>query len=109
MPTYRALRVAVFLLLLAQPACYRNAVVAPPPDPVTEWRGQTVHSLFWGLVKSRDPVARDCQPRTGLNMARNNTNFGFALLTVVTLGIWSPTRLEWRCARLPRVDTGDMQ
>ena len=109
MPTYRSLRVAVFLLLLAQPACYRNAVVAPPPDPVTEWRGQTVHSFFWGLVKSRDVVAGDCAPRTGLNMARNNSNFGFALLTVVTLGIWSPTRLEWRCARLPIVDTGDMQ
>jgi hypothetical protein len=102
------LRIAVLILALAQPACYRNAVVVPRPDPVTEWRGQTVHSLFWGLIKSRDLTAQDCAPSNGLDIARNTSNFGFALITVVTLGIWSPTRLEWRCARLPSGGNGDM-
>jgi hypothetical protein len=32
---------------------------------------------------------------------RVTTNFGYAVLTVVTLGIWSPMEIEWRCAKQP--------
>jgi hypothetical protein len=101
-------RLTIIVLWLGLSACYRNTVVVPRRDPVTEWHGKTVHSLFWGLVKSRDPVARDCEPSNALDSVRSDTNLGFALLTVITLGIWSPTRLEWRCARLPDQGTPEM-
>lgn len=102
------LRISVFLLWLLLAACYRNMVEVPRRDPVTEWRGKTVHSLFWGLVKSRDPVAENCAPSNALDSVRSDSNLGYSLLTVITLGIWSPTRLEWRCARMPTQDTEDM-
>jgi hypothetical protein len=109
MHPYSTLRIIVLVLWLAVPACYRNTVEVPRRDPVTEWRGKTVHSLFWGLVKSRDPVAENCAPSNALDSVRNNSNLGYSLLTVITLGIWSPTRLEWRCARLPDAGNGVME
>ena len=96
------------LAWLTVSGCYRNAVVAPQRDPVTEWHGKTVHSLLWGLLKQRDVVAQDCAPSNALNQVRTDTNFGYVLLTVVTLGIWAPTRLEWRCGRLPDVGGGEI-
>jgi hypothetical protein len=32
---------------------------------------------------------------------RVSTNFGFALITVATLGIWAPATVEWSCAAVP--------
>lgn len=101
-------RAVVLVLALTLPACYRNAVVVPGSDAVTEWRGKTVHSYLWGLLKSQNAKAHDCERSKGLATVRSDTNLGYALLTVVTLGIWSPTRLEWRCARLVGI-TGDME
>jgi hypothetical protein len=102
------LRLTLMLALFAVTGCYRNAVVAPRMDPATDWHGKTVHSLFWGLVKQRDVVAQDCEPSNSLNQVRSDTNFGYMLLTVATLGIWAPTRLEWRCGRLPEPGTGQL-
>jgi hypothetical protein len=33
-----------------------------------------------------------------------HSNFGFALLNVLTLGIWSPAYVEYRCAKEPLVE-----
>jgi len=26
-------------------------------------------------------------------------NFGYSLITVLTLGIWSPMKLQWKCGK----------
>jgi hypothetical protein len=36
-----------------------------------------------------------------------SSNFGFTLLTVVTLGFWSPIELQWHCAK-PVEGPGDI-
>jgi hypothetical protein len=39
--------------------------------------------------------------RIGIEEVRVDTNLGFAALTVVTLGIWAPLKVSWRCAKPP--------
>lgn len=71
-------------------------------QPATEWQGKTLHSFLWGNVRQDLPVA-NCTlgdgTRTGIEEIRVNTNLGYAALTVLTLGIWSPLKVNWRCAK----------
>ena len=91
---------AAFLLVsyAAAAGCYHYKVHVPQPNPETEWKAKTVHSLFWGLVQENAP-ADDCADNV-IDQVRVTTNFGFVLLTVISLGIWSPMRVAWRCANL---------
>ena len=87
------------------PGCYRYRISTTKFDPSTTYVKKTAHSFFWGLVQKRergvDVVAANCDS-LGLNSldeVRVTTNFGFALLTVATLGIWSPMTMEWKCPK----------
>src|SRR5262249_42254673 len=73
----------------------------------TAYRQKTVHSLFWGLVQQNvePPTTNNCVSH-GMQEVRVTTNLGYALLTVVTLGIWSPLEIEWRCAKQPPPNPG---
>lgn len=63
----------------------------------------TAHSYFWGLLqKPKDGITTpncDSLNINGMSVVRVKTNFGYALITVATLGIWSPIKLEWRCSK----------
>ena len=69
----------------------RALAVATEPKSVTLW------AFAWGLVQ---PVARpaSCQGN-GVAEVTSSSNFGFAALTVVTLGLVAPFEVEWRCAK----------
>ena len=76
-----------------------------------EWEGQTVHSLAWGGI--RQDIAVDlCQQGDGtrLNIEefKVETNLGYSLLSVITLGFWIPTEVYYRCAK-PPVPTGELE
>lgn len=59
---------------------------------------RTTWSYAWGLVQPKD-INPGCDPRFNhLNKVQVKTNFGFALITTVTLGIVIPQRVEWCCA-----------
>lgn len=61
-------------------------------NPVTK---KTSWSFAWGLVQ---PAKIDPQCDTEmLNHVKVKTNFGFLLLSTVTLGIVVPQRIEWCC------------
>jgi hypothetical protein len=97
---------AVFALAAA--GCSTTTVSVPNPDPVTEYRehNTTAHTFFWGLVQ--DPqtvVAANCESNS-LDNVRVSTNYGFALVTVLSLGIWSPLEVNWRCAEAPDSGSG---
>ncbi len=86
---------------VALAGCYHYRVTVPQPNPATDIESRTVHSLFWGLVQE-DTTARNCAPGQSLGAldeVRVTTNLGYAVLTVVTLGIWSPHDVAWRCAK----------
>lgn len=78
---------------------YRVATKAQPGTEFT--KVVTVHSFFWGLVKNpreiNTPVC-DSLGANGLAIVTMKTNFGYALITVATLGIWSPVKVEYKCS-----------
>jgi hypothetical protein len=96
----RSLRVALVFLWLTGCYHYRFTPVGPdhePIPPATEPEAVTVWSFGWGLISQ--PLIRpsNCQGN-GAAEVTTTTNFGFALLTVITLGVVAPLEVEWRCA-----------
>ena len=68
----------------------------------TEVNSQVAHSFFWGLVKKPKEIVTplcDSIQSTGMSEVTAKTNLGYALITVVTLGIWAPMKLEWYCGK----------
>ena len=96
-----SLRIAAPLLIffLVQ-SCYHYRVSTSNFDPSTGYNKKTVHSLFWGLAQE-NVTATDCDSLkiNSVDEVRITTNFGYALITVVTLGIWCPMEVEWKCAK----------
>ncbi|MCG8607352.1 Bor family protein, partial [bacterium] len=80
-------------------------------QPATEWQDKTLHALAWGAVRQDIPVD-NCQTargqRFGIEEVKVETNFGYMLISVVTLGIWVPLKVSWRCAK-PPVPTGTLR
>jgi hypothetical protein len=97
----QASRIAAAGLFLALgTGCYHYRVTAPDPTPATEPQRKTVHSLAWGLVNQPQSVSTlACEPSNALDEVRVTTNFGYTVLTALTLGFWSPLQVEWRCAK----------
>jgi hypothetical protein len=103
--------VAAFVLLqFGTAGCYRYHLLAPEPDPVVTSCRRTVHTLAWGLITRDtrstycegavpDTVASACRQSNAIDQVRVSSNFGFTLLTVLTLGFWSPIQLQWHCAK----------
>ena len=59
---------------------------------------KTTWSFLWGLVQPKD-INPQCDSRSNhLNEVTIKNNFGFALLSVASLGIVMPQRIEWVCA-----------
>jgi len=90
----------VFLSVIAISGCYHVRVIVPQPDPGTEYKKKTVQNLAWGMLpKKKDIPASDCLGTTRLDEVRASSNLGYNLLTVGTLGFWSPAQIEWRCTK----------
>jgi len=93
-------RPAVGLLFVLCTGCYHYVVAAPHFDPADEWHGRTVNSYAWGLVnKPQVALAHECEDGNALDQVRVTTNLGTTLATVLTLGLWSPLRVEYKCAK----------
>ncbi len=100
-PASRAARgctAVLALFLLTHQSCYHYRIQAPQFDPSTEYQRKTAHNLFWGLVKPKDLQPANCNQKA-LDEVYVTTNLGYALITVATLGIWCPLRVEWKCAK----------
>jgi hypothetical protein len=68
----------------------------------TEVSTKTAHSFFWGLAQSPKEITTpicDSINANGMAVVQVKSNFGYSLITVVTLGIWSPMKVEWRCSK----------
>lgn len=79
-------------------------------QPGTEWGHKTLHAFAWGGLRQDLPVD-NCQlgsgQRLGMEEVKVDTNLGYLLASVVTLGIWVPLDVSWRCAK-PPVPTGTL-
>lgn len=94
--------------------CYHYRISTAKNDPSTTYVKKTAHSFFWGLVQKRengiDVVAANCDSLqvNSLDEVRVTTNFGYSLITVATLGIWSPITVQWKCAK-PATREGEIR
>jgi hypothetical protein len=82
-------------------SCY-TARVATQAQSGAEVSGATVNHFLWGLIQSPKRITTPICDSLGVNGMAEVTvknNFGYALITVATLGIWSPTRIEWKCSK----------
>ncbi|MEO8763900.1 MAG: hypothetical protein ABI416_06425 [Ginsengibacter sp.] len=62
-----------------------------PLNKKTSW------SFLWGLVQPKDFNPK-CDSRSNhMNKVTIKNNYGFAFITVITLGIVMPQRFEWCC------------
>lgn len=90
----------IILILFFLNGCYHYRVIAPDPDPATDYESRVAHSLFWGLLQARDISADDCLSNA-LDEVRVTANLGYSVISVATLGIWMPMNVQWRCAKEP--------
>ena len=93
------LTLAICMLLLNSCYTYRVSTLA---QPGTELNSRTANSFFWGLIQSPKEIATpicDSLNANGMSVVQVKSNFGYSLITVATLGIWSPMKIEWKCSK----------
>ena len=99
------IKIGLLLMLSLNQGCYHYRVSSVNFDPSTSYNRKTVHSYLWGAFQKRtngiDVVTDNCDSLkiNKLDEVRVTTNFGYALITVATLGIWCPVQIEWKCAK----------
>lgn len=93
------LPLAASLVLLSSCYSYRINTHA---QPGAEFNSVTAHSFFWGLVQNPKEITTpicDSLNANGVALVQVKNNFGYSLITVLTLGIWCPMRIEWKCSK----------
>ncbi|HTN46772.1 MAG TPA: hypothetical protein VL098_10535 [Flavipsychrobacter sp.] len=103
------------LLLLSVSLCMQSCYsyrLATHAQPASDPHRKTAHVYLWGLVQKPQFIATPTCDKMGVNGVSEvyvRTNFGYALITVATLGIWCPMVIEWRCSKpCQQVGTSDL-
>ena len=97
-----------FTLFLS--SCYTTRVSTEAQEGAELSKPVTSNAFFWGLVQKpaeiHTPVC-DSLGVNGMSQVVVKSNFGYSLITVATLGIWSPVQIQWRCSK-PCKKSGDI-
>jgi len=71
-------------------------------QPSTEWVGKKSNTFFWGAIR-QDVKIENCKlgdgTRINIEEFKIEKNFGSIAATVLTLGIWEPMKISWKCAK----------
>lgn len=76
----------------------------------TEYQQQRVKSLFWGILQTPKIVTTpicDSLGSPGMSEVFIRRNFGDYVLSTVTIGIYNPATLKWKCSK-PCPQTGTL-
>lgn len=107
--------VGVSLLLLTACSSFELKSTAGFEGLVVEddWTVRTFHGSYWpfswsgsgsgpesDVIKCKKDGKDNC---VGIHSVKYHTNLGYALGAVLTLGLWVPETVEWRC-RVPAED-----
>lgn len=94
--------VMIIAIAFTMNSCYTHRVSTQAQEGTELSETVTSHSLFWGLVQKpaeiHTPVC-DSLGVNGMSQVTVKSNFGYSLITVATLGIWSPVQFQWRCSK----------
>lgn len=92
--------------LLVLPGCASFQVTVPDSDPIqregqaSEYQTKTLHAYFWGMVLDPQVFAAECHGQ-GINDVVIYRTLAHDLAGVVTLGLWMPTEVRFRCKAPP--------
>ena len=84
-------------LLLLNTSCYHYRV-SGQNVAATEAKRATLWSTVWGLQQQNVNTEQPCLGNPIAEVTAS-TNFGYALLTVISLGFVAPVEVEWTCAK----------
>ena len=93
---------AIMAGLLALPGCAQYHLTIPSSDPnqpegqASEYQTETMNAYAWGLMLDPQVVGAD-KCTDGINDVFVDRNFGQDLASVVTLGLWMPAEVRYRC------------
>ena len=79
--------------------CAHYRVQTPRPNPGTELKKKQVDVYLWGLLEEK-VVADNCLSN-GIDEVGFSSNLGNDLISILTLDIWMPREVEWKCAKPP--------
>ncbi|WP_229953846.1 Bor family protein [Parasphingorhabdus litoris] len=88
--------ILVSAVLLSSCAEHRLVVQRPNPDG----EQSIVHSNAFLLPRGQPRNVAQCQTNL-IDEVRVKTNFGQSLVSVLTLGFYQPTTIEYYCAKIP--------
>lgn len=94
--------IGMISVTLLSSSCYSYRVATNAQAGSEASKPITANSFFWGLIQKPKEIHTPICDSLGVNgMAEvtMKTNFGYALITVVTLGIWSPMKVQWKCGK----------
>ncbi len=92
--------------LLLLPGCASLQITIPDSDPIqlehqdSEYVEKTMHAFFWGLVLDPQVLAAECKGQ-GINDVVIEHKLAHDFAGVVTLGLWMPTEVRFRCKAPP--------
>ncbi|HEY5749480.1 MAG TPA: hypothetical protein VIU12_25605 [Chryseolinea sp.] len=71
-------------------------------QPGTEWGSDRSNVFFWGAIRD-DVRIESCKlgdgTRLNIEEIKIEKNLGCQLAGLLTLGIWQPSKISWRCAK----------
>lgn len=92
----RALSIIAVLTLLS--GCAQHRLIVPRPNPTGAPITVNSAAIAFGTVQKRNVAKCDTNI---LDEVRVHQNLGQALATVLTLGIYMPTTIEYVCGNVP--------
>ena len=93
-------RIFRIILILLIPIFFQNCYhyrVAVKSQPATEYQSVRVNSFFWGLRQKKIEI-KNCENRY-LQEVYVQSTLGNSIANVLTLGIWKPIIIKWKCAK----------
>ncbi len=85
--------------------CATYQVRMPDDDPaIIVPEGKVMHAYLWGLFYDPQVLTADCESRA-INDVEIKRSYLYDLASVLTLGIWMPMEVRFRC-RAPHGDVG---
>ena len=99
MKTWLLMVIPLLGLSFLLPACAHYRVVVPEPTPATDYQTVTMHAYLWGAIEDTQPT-ENCLDNL-IDEVRVKQTFPYVLATTLTLGIWMPLEVEWKCAKRP--------
>ncbi len=92
--------------LLVLPGCASFQITVPDSDPIKPkghtagYLKKTMHAFFWGLVLDPQVLSAECDGQ-GINDVIIYRTLAHDFAGVVTLGLWMPTEVYFRCKARP--------